>query len=81
MDISVTDFKRCCLEVIRRVERSGKPIAITRRGKIVARLGPASPVTTRGSMRPWERLRRLGGTILAEPSESVLHDHDFEANR
>jgi len=34
MDISVTEFKHRCLEIIRRVEESGKPVAITRRGKV-----------------------------------------------
>jgi len=42
MDISVTEFKHRCLEIIRRVEESGKPVAITRRGKVVARLNPSA---------------------------------------
>ncbi|HZP88418.1 MAG TPA: type II toxin-antitoxin system prevent-host-death family antitoxin [Burkholderiales bacterium] len=33
MDISITDFKQRCLEIIRRVEQTGKPVSITRRGK------------------------------------------------
>jgi prevent-host-death family protein len=40
MDISVTNFKWRCLETIRRVEKTGKPVSITRRGKVVARLQP-----------------------------------------
>jgi len=40
MDISVTEFKQRCLEIIRQVEESGKAVAITRRGKVVARLQP-----------------------------------------
>jgi prevent-host-death family protein len=79
VDISVTDFKRRCLEIVRRVERTGQPISITRRGKVVARLAPshAQPAPR----RPLEALRELGGELLAEPSELALRNEDFEALR
>jgi len=79
MDISVTEFKHRCLEIVRRVERTGQPVAITRRGKVVARLAPSQAQPA--SRRPWEALRGLGGTLLAGPDESVLRDEDFEALR
>ena len=81
MDISVTDFKHRCLEVIRRVEKTGKPITITRRGKPVAQLGAALDTSSFDQAKPWKRLRNQGGHLLAEPSESVLRDEDFEASR
>jgi prevent-host-death family protein len=81
MDISVTLFKQHCLEIIRRVERSGKPVAITRRGKVVARLQPPGPPAHGQGVKPWERLRSLGGRLLAAPGESVLQDEEFEALR
>jgi len=81
MDISVTEFKHRCLEVIRRVEKTGQPIAITRRGKVVARLAPSSAATASDQLKPWERLRELGGELLAAPGESVLKDEDFSASR
>ncbi len=56
MDISVTQFKQRCLELIRRVEATGKPVTITRRGKAVAQLEP-SPTATAQGLKPWERLR------------------------
>ena len=80
MDISVTEFKHRCLEIIRRVEKTGKPVAITRRGKVVVRLNPSGSAGN-GGLKPWEQLRSLGGRLLAEPGESVLHDEDFEALR
>jgi antitoxin (DNA-binding transcriptional repressor) of toxin-antitoxin stability system len=80
MDISVTEFKHHCLEIIRRVEKTGKPVAITRRGKVVARLHASGPAG-HGGLKPWEQLRALGGRLLAEPGESVLHEEDFEALR
>jgi prevent-host-death family protein len=81
MDISVTEFKQRCLEIIRQVEKSGKPVAITRRGKVVARLQPPPRGGDRQELKPWERLRAMGGRLLAEPGESVLKDEDFEALR
>lgn len=80
MDISVTEFKHRCLEIVRRVERTGESVEITRRGKVVALLEPSRADATAGQ-RPWERLRALGGGLRARPEESVLRDADFEAAR
>jgi antitoxin (DNA-binding transcriptional repressor) of toxin-antitoxin stability system len=77
MDISVTHFKARCLDLIRKVEKSGKSVTIKRRGKIVARLEPAS--SEGAEKRPWEQLRALGGSVHATPEESVLDDSAFEA--
>lgn len=79
MDISVTQFRATCLELIRRVETGGEAIDIKRRGKVVARLAPP-PAAGEGPRKPWERLRG-SGELLAEPGESVLHERDFEASR
>ena len=81
MDISVTEFKHRCLEIIRRVEKSGKPVAILRRGRVVAQLEACQSRASAGSLKPWVRMRMLGGKLLAEPGESVLRDEDFEALR
>jgi antitoxin (DNA-binding transcriptional repressor) of toxin-antitoxin stability system len=67
MDISVTQFRASCLELIRRVETGGEAIDIKRRGKVVARLAPP-PAAMEGSRKPWERLRG-SGELLAEPGE------------
>lgn len=81
MDISVTEFKHRCLEIIRRVEETGKPVTLTRRGKAVARLqAPVASDAAKG-VKPWEQLRAAGGRLLAAPGESVLDDEDFEALR
>lgn len=78
MDISVTEFKAHCLDLIRQVESTGKPVTIKRRGKKVARLGPIG--AHEKVARPWEKLRG-SGRFLAAPEESVLRDEDFEALR
>ena len=79
MDISVTEFKQRCLEIVRRVEKTGKSVTITRRGKAVACLEPSA--RDGHAQKPWERLRALGGAFLAKPEESALRDDDFEAAR
>lgn len=79
MDISVTELRANCLELIRRVETGGEAIDIKRRGRVVARLTPA-PATADAPRKPWERLRG-SGELLAEPGESVLRERDFQACR
>lgn len=79
MDISVTQFRANCLELIRRVETGGEAIDIKRRGKVVARLAPP-PSAAQGPRKPWERLRG-SGELFAEPGESVLDESEFEAAR
>lgn len=81
MDIPVTDFKHRCLEIVRRVEKTGKPVSITRHGRIVARLEPSTAAKGADALKPWERLRSIGGRLLAQPGESVLRNEDFEALR
>jgi prevent-host-death family protein len=80
MDISITEFKQRCLEIVRRVEKTGRSVTIRRRGKAVAQLEP-SPAALSAATPPWERLRALGGHLKAGPGESVVRDEDFEALR
>jgi antitoxin (DNA-binding transcriptional repressor) of toxin-antitoxin stability system len=79
MVISVTRFRASCLQLIRRVETGGEAVDIKRRGKIVARLSPP-PAVAEVPRKPWEQLRG-SGALLAEPGESVLDEHAFEASR
>jgi prevent-host-death family protein len=81
MDISVTEFKHRCLEIIRNVEKTGKPVTITRRGRVIARVQPTKVDEGSARLDPWERLRALGGQLLAAPGESVLRDEEFESLR
>ena len=83
MAISVTRFKHSCLEIIRGVEKTRRGVALTRRGRVVARLEPsaADAVLQDSKREPWERLRALGGRLLEAPGACVLSDEDFEALR
>ncbi len=79
MDISVTQFKARCLDLIRKVEKSRESVVIRRHGRIVARLqGASDPLD---GDKPWERLRALGGRARIEANESVWREEDFEALR
>ena len=76
MDISVTEFKQRCLEIVRSVERTGKPVAIRRRGRVVAQLEPALPPAAAGG-KPWERLRGRA-RWLAAPGETFVEESDLK---
>lgn len=79
MAISVSKLKNSCLTVIRQVERTGQPVLITRRGKVVALIGPSS--ATPSAVKPWQALREAGGQLLAKPGETVIKNTEFEALR
>jgi len=79
MDISVTQFRASCLELIRRIEIGGEPVDIKRRGKVVARLTPA-PKAGKAAPKAWEVLRG-SGELKAEPEESMIDEAEFEASR
>lgn len=77
MDISITEFKQRCLELVRKVEQTGKPIAITRRGRVVAQLEPALPAGSPARGKPWERLRGRA-KWLASPRETLVKERDLK---
>ena len=77
MDISVTEFKQHCLEIVRKVEQTGKPVAITRRGRVVAQLEPALPAGAANRGKPWERMRGRG-RWLAAPEETFVAEEDLK---
>jgi prevent-host-death family protein len=77
MDISVTEFKQRCLEIIRGVEKTGKTVTITRRGRPVAQLEPPLQATGAPELAPWERLRGRA-QWLAEPEETFVSERDLK---
>ena len=60
--VSATDFKRDCLKLISEVERTRVPVRVTRRGKVVARLMPASD----------EPMRSLAGSVAYDREDDLL---------
>lgn len=59
----------------RRVEMTGKPVTITRRGKAVAQLEPP-PAPAAAGLKPWERLRGKA-RWLADPGEGFISEKDI----
>ena len=43
-EISASEFKAKCLAILDQVNKTKKPVRITKRGKVVAELVPPSPV-------------------------------------
>lgn len=62
---------------MRKVEQTGKPIAITRRGRVVAQLEPALPAGSPARGKPWERLRGRA-KWLASPGETLVKERDLK---
>lgn len=59
-DVSITELRQNLPNYLKQVER-GEEIAVTVRGRIVARLVPASGVSAR--TQAWERLLALRGKV------------------
>jgi prevent-host-death family protein len=78
-EIAISEFKAKCLAILEQVEKTKQPIRITRHGKPVAEVVPAStPAVDRaalfGSMR--DSIRVYGDLI-----EPVIDPNDIEALR
>ena len=72
--IAISKFKATCLAVIERVNRTGEPVLITRRGVPMAELKPAKSKTKSlhwlGSMRG--QIRILGDIVSPALDESEI---------
>ena len=42
--IVISEFKAKCLGILRRVQETGRPVVVTRRGQRIAEIHPPSPV-------------------------------------
>jgi prevent-host-death family protein len=76
MTITVTEFKAHCLRILREVERSNRPVEISKQGRVRYRIVPVREP----DMAPWMRLRSHG-LLTASAGEAVLSDSDWEASR
>jgi prevent-host-death family protein len=74
MKISATEFKAKSLALIDQVHRSGKPITITKRGRIVARLVADGDAED----KPWLRLRGCA-EWSGDPLKPVVDESEVEA--
>jgi prevent-host-death family protein len=76
MNVTASDFKAKCLALLDRVRDRGETIVVTKRGRVVARVVPA----TTDDDRPWLRVR---GKALwsGDPFEPAVDESDVEALR
>jgi len=77
-EVAVSEFKAKCLGLIEEVRKTRKPIRLTRFGKPVAEVVPASPTQTKGC-----RLGTMVGTgkILGDIVGPTGSWDDWEASR
>ncbi|SPF47491.1 Prevent-host-death family protein [Candidatus Sulfopaludibacter sp. SbA4] len=62
--LSASDFKARCLACLDEIEQFGEPITITRRGRPVAMLGPATRSARKSPRNSWARRGRIVGDIV-----------------
>ena len=77
-EVAISEFKAKCLALLAQVQKTKKPIRITRFGKPVADVVPAAPAAKKGS---W--LGSMAGKmeIVGDIVSPVIDLNDFEAWR
>ncbi|HEY7056560.1 MAG TPA: type II toxin-antitoxin system Phd/YefM family antitoxin [Vicinamibacterales bacterium] len=76
MKIAAAEFKAKCLSLLDQVRHDGRPITITKRGRVVARLIPADD----DEERPWLRVRGRA-TWRGDPFAPAVREDDVDALR
>jgi prevent-host-death family protein len=77
-EISISEFKAKCLAILERVNKTKKPIRVTRFGKPIAEVGPPSPVQEK---KNWLGRMKGTATITGDIISPVIDLNDFEAWR
>jgi prevent-host-death family protein len=73
--IVISEFKAKCLGILRRVQKTGRPVVVTRRGERVAEIHPPSPVE---SDADWLGSFAARGQIIGNLVEPIATE-DWEA--
>ncbi len=68
-EVAISEFKAKCLALIDQVEKTKEPIRITRRGKVVAEVGPPAPTEDRSWMGSMKDMKILGDIISPATDE------------
>jgi prevent-host-death family protein len=76
--IAVSKFKATCLQVLRRVKRTGRPVVVTRFGEPIAEIVPP---TKDGTPRGWLGIARGTATMHDDLIEPASEPGDWEALR
>ena len=75
--VSISKFKATCLELLKKVQRTGQPILITKRGEPVAQVVPPTVPRTQ---RRWLGSARGTGQIIGD-IVSPIGEEDWEVLR
>lgn len=76
-EVAISVFKAKCLAILEQVQKTRKPIRITRRGKPIAEVVPASPAKTKS----WLGCMKGKMEILGDVVSPVIDLDDIEALR
>lgn len=63
--MSASEFKAKCLACLGEIEKHGEPITITKRGRPVAVLGPATARALKSPRDSWAGRARIVGDIVS----------------
>jgi len=77
-EIAISEFKAKCLALLARVQKTKTPIRITRFGKPIAEVVPASPASDRAN---WLGSMAESFDITGDIISPVIEDSDWEALR
>ena len=77
-EVAISEFKAKCLSLLDQVQKTKKPILVTRFGKPIAEVVPASPQT---ESRKW--IGSMKGTfeILGDIVSPASDEQDWEVSR
>lgn len=76
--IAVSKFKATCLAVLQRVNRTGKPVLVTRFGRPLAEVVPAS---AKAEARDWIGSFQSRGRIQGDIVSPATSEADWESLR
>ena len=68
--VLISEFKAKCIRMLKEVDKNGKPLTITLRGKPIARVEPVAPASRKkrrlGALRGWMEIK---GDIIRSDME------------
>jgi len=76
-EVAISVFKAKCLAILEQVQKTKKPIRITRRGKPIAEVVPASPANKKSWLGCMKGTAEIRGDIISP----VIDLDDIEALR
>jgi prevent-host-death family protein len=76
--MAISKFKATCLGVLERVQRTRRPVLVTRFGKPVAEIVPVSPKQQAG---PWVGAMVGTGRIVGDIVKPASDEKDWDALR